>query len=182
MNALLLCLWLGLAPAFGAGGAEPQEVGLLAEPPLLDPPDDATRDARTQELARGLRCPVCQGLSVADSQSEAALAMRARIRELVAAGYTDDQIRDYFVDRYGTWVLLEPPVEGRFWLLWLGPVALVVAGGLFVGARARRAPASPAAPVAPVAPATPAATDDPYRARILAELEDHAPNSKGEAT
>ncbi|MCB9766517.1 MAG: cytochrome c-type biogenesis protein CcmH, partial [Alphaproteobacteria bacterium] len=69
-------------------------------------------EARTLTLAHGLRCPVCQGMSVADSSSEAAVNMKNRIRELVTAGYTDDQIEDYFIDRYGTWVLLEPPDDG----------------------------------------------------------------------
>ena len=181
MTALALWFWLGIAAAASTPDAG-QEVGLLAEPPLLDEPDDATRDARTQALARGLRCPVCQGLSVADSQSEAALAMKGRIRELVAAGYADDQIEDYFVDRYGTWVLLEPPTEGRFWLLWLGPVALVLGGGVAVATRARRSEGRSDRAATPGPPRPAADADDPYRARILAELEDRVPDSKGDTT
>ena len=98
-----------------------------AAPALAAPPEEDEVARRSDRLAAGLRCPVCQGLSAADSQAESAVAMRVRTEDLVRAGYSDTQIQAYFVERYGEWVLLEPPRRGLHWLIWLGP--LVVLGG-----------------------------------------------------
>ncbi|MCB9777055.1 MAG: cytochrome c-type biogenesis protein CcmH [Alphaproteobacteria bacterium] len=153
-----------LAPA--AEGAAPQA---LEAPPARAPlTDDDEIDDVTEHVSKGLRCPVCQGLSVADSPSDGARTMKARIRELVAMGYSQEQIEDYFVDRYGDWIKLEPPTRGRHVLVWGLPVAFVLFGGGLVawyvqaniGVRSRRAEVTPV-------------EDDelsPYRARILAEL------------
>lgn len=133
-------------------------------PPLGDPPAaQAITDARTDALAEILRCPVCQGMSVADSREDASLAMKERIREMVAAGYTDEQIIDYFVDRYGEGIVLLP--DDRHWMIWLLPLLALVGGGVLIWSRSR----TRSAPTTPVV--TPAGDDDdPYRARILAEL------------
>ncbi len=146
---------------------------LLAEPPLGDPPQPAEAERRAAALSAGFRCPVCQALSVADSDADAARAMAARIRALVDAGYTDDQITDYFVDRYGEWIELEPPAEGIHWVIFGGPLAALGLGGLVVVGRLRPAPPSPAAPSPAPPTETPTLTedDDPYRRQILAELE-----------
>jgi cytochrome c-type biogenesis protein CcmH len=81
---------------------------------------------RVTDLGHQLRCPVCQSESVADSRSDTALAMQARIGELVDDGWSDEQILDHFVARYGDWILLSPPLELRSAALWLlPPVALV---------------------------------------------------------
>lgn len=85
---------------------------------------------RTQRLAAQLRCPVCQSESVADSPSETARQMRALIAEQVAAGYSDQEILAYFVDRYGTWILLDPPPSGGNAVLWMAPAAALLVGGL----------------------------------------------------
>ena len=100
--------------------------GILEGGPFLDPPSEEETTARTQALADILRCPVCQGSSVADSRSDAAVAMKNRIREFVAQGYSDDQIVDYFVGRYGEFVLLKPKDEHQF--IWLAPGAFVLLG------------------------------------------------------
>lgn len=171
MNTLLLLLTLtGAAPALdpAPAGEEAADLG-LGEPPLGDVPDADERSRRTMALSSQLRCPVCQGLSVAASPSEGARAMRDRIEGLVGQGYTDEQIVDYFVDRYGTWILLEPPKQGLKWLLWAAPAGVLVIGLGAVLARRRAAPA-PTAPATPAAPAAPA-TDDPYRAAALAEID-----------
>jgi len=144
-------------------GAEP---GLDDAPGLPVPTDESAISSRSLELARGLRCPVCQGLSAADSQAESAIAMRDRAEELVRAGYSDDQVRDYFVDRYGEWVLLEPPRRGRHLLVWLAPVAALGLGALVVGSRLRSAGAVEDAPLVPEV------EGDAYAQRILDELED----------
>jgi cytochrome c-type biogenesis protein CcmH len=85
-------------------------------------PSDAER---ADEIARGLRCPDCQSLSVADSPTESAAEIRRQIDDLVAAGASSDAVRDHFVDRYGEWILLAPasPVP------WIVPFAVIGAAG-----------------------------------------------------
>ncbi|HTE04256.1 MAG TPA: cytochrome c-type biogenesis protein [bacterium] len=86
--------------------------------------------ARAQAIAAQLRCPVCQNESVADSPSELAAQMRTLIREKVAAGDTDQQIVDYFVSKYGEWILLEPPRRGLLWIVWLAPAVALLGGAV----------------------------------------------------
>lgn len=159
----MVALWLLLTLVWAQDPEPDASVG-VGEPPagpaLTDP---AEVQALTLSISRGLRCPVCQGLSVGDSQSEAAVAMKLRVQELVQAGYTEDQIVAYFVARYGTWVLLEPPREGMNTLLFVGPGLLVVAGlgAWLLRARRREPEPTPALPTG----------EDPYRRRVLDELE-----------
>ncbi len=171
MSGLLLALALLVAPG-QAGTADGDVVAELAatqldEPPLEDPPDEATASARTARLTKSLRCPVCQGLSVADSPSDAARAMGGRIGELVKMGYTEDQISAYFVDRYGPWVELEPPAEGWNRVLFLGPLGVGLLGLLLVGFRLRNRQERETAPEVGYEPDPTLAV---YRAQILAEL------------
>lgn len=84
---------------------------------------------RTLAVARELRCPVCQGESVADSESGISQGMRAIIRRKLAAGQSPDSIKQYFVARYGNKILLAPPSNGIGDVAWLAP-PLLVAGGL----------------------------------------------------
>jgi len=95
---------------------------------------------RGEALARELRCPDCQGLSVADSPTSSAREIRRQIDELVAGGASDEAVRDHFVARYGEWILLAPssPVP------WLVPLAVVIAGaaGLVAWLASRRRPAA----------------------------------------
>jgi cytochrome c-type biogenesis protein CcmH len=97
-----------------------------------------TFQERVQAVAAGLRCPVCQNLSVADSPSELAQQMRADIGSRLRAGQTPQEIRQFFVSRYGTWILLSPPRHGLGILPWATPVAALVAGGLIVASVLRR--------------------------------------------
>ncbi len=83
---------------------------------------------RAYELEQQLRCPVCQSVSIAESMSETAEAMRGKVDQLIEAGKTNQQILDYFRARYGEWVVLDPPVGGNTLLVWLLPV-LVGTGG-----------------------------------------------------
>ena len=102
-------------------------IAFLAEAPLADP--DA--EARAQNLMREIRCVACENEPV--SQSSAAIAgdMRVRIREMVADGASDSEVRDWFVNRYGEFVLFRPAADGPSgWLLWGLPFALLVAGAL----------------------------------------------------
>ena len=92
---------------------------------------------RVEALAEQLRCPVCQGESVADSPSDTASAIEQQIEEMVAAGRSNEEILDHYVARYGRWVLLEPPPRGDTLLLWVLPL-LVLAGGVAVVLTRRR--------------------------------------------
>jgi cytochrome c-type biogenesis protein CcmH len=154
VTALLLALLLAETPH------PPQQAGSA----LLDPP----REARVQALGRQLRCPMCQGLSIAASGSSAARAQMDRVRELVAEGKTDEEIRAYFVARYGEWALLEPSTHGLNWVVWLGPVALLLLGVFVIGFLLRRRPATAVASKTPTRPATSA---DPYLDAVRAELK-----------
>ncbi|HTS79481.1 MAG TPA: cytochrome c-type biogenesis protein CcmH [Myxococcaceae bacterium] len=136
----------------------PQQAGSA----LLDPP----REARVQALGKQLRCPMCQGLSIADSSSSAARAQMDKVRELVAAGKSDQEIRDYFTSRYGEWALLEPPASGMNILVWILPLLLLVGGGLAI-ARTMRRPVPRAPPAAPEARPP---SEDPYLEAVRAEL------------
>lgn len=78
---------------------------------------------RVFEIASKLRCPVCTGESVAQSASPTAVQMRELIAQKLAAGESEAQILDYFVARYGEWILLEPPRHGIYLVVWLLPVA-----------------------------------------------------------
>ena len=86
-------------------------------------------EEQTLRVAAELRCPVCQNLSVADSPSEMATQMRELIHEKLKNGESPDQIRSYFVSRYGEWVLLSPARKGFNWVAWLLPFAALLGGG-----------------------------------------------------
>ena len=150
------------------------EVGVALESaPILDPPSMEEVEQRTYDLGKILRCPVCQGLSVADSQSDAAVAMKNRIKELVALGYSDDQIIDYFIGRYGEFVLLQPKSE--HWFVWWMPLLGLGVGVGIIALRLRSAGTSDSDTVLETSPASIAessAKTDKYRAQLLAELED----------
>jgi cytochrome c-type biogenesis protein CcmH len=95
-------------------------------------------DVRVEEVGGLLRCPVCQGLSVADSPATMATNMKAEVRSLLAAGYDEEQVLAYFERSYGEFVRLRPPLRGVNWLVWLGPLFGLLAGGAVVRAALRR--------------------------------------------
>ena len=168
---LLLLLALSTSPSAVAAGDDADIVEELAnaqlpDPPMEAPPEEATAVARTERLQKALRCPVCQGLSVADSPADAARAMGNRIEELVRQGYTEEQITEYFVDRYGAWVELEPPQE-EHQLLFIAPFVGLGLGliGLLIWAR-RREEHEPET----VRAYSPDPAHASYRERILAEI------------
>lgn len=96
---------------------------------VMGPLDDPAQEARATRLAAELRCPVCQGLSIQDSPSPLAQQMKDLIRGQVVAGSTDEEIRQYFISKYGEWVLLEPKARGFNLLVYLLP-AFALLGGL----------------------------------------------------
>ena len=107
--------------------AQPARVQTAPAPAV---PFDSALEARTSEVARGLRCPVCQGVSINDSPAELALQLRAVVREQLAAGKSPDEVRAYFVARYGEWVLLAPEPTGFNLLAYTLPALLLVGGSL----------------------------------------------------
>jgi cytochrome c-type biogenesis protein CcmH len=97
-----------------------------------------TIDDRARALDSEIRCPVCQGTSIADSPAAFAAEMRAVVLEQLRAGMSDQQLRDFFVERYGVWILLAPPAQGPQLILWLAPAIALTGGALLLVYRARR--------------------------------------------
>ena len=101
---------------------------------------DQTAESRAMTLAREIRCVVCENEPVANSSAEIAVDMRNAIREKVAAGASDDEVRAYFASRYGEFVLLRPRLSTATLLLWGAPFLLVLIGGAALLLRARQRP------------------------------------------
>lgn len=109
-----------------------------AEPPKGQPLTGAALDMKTKAVASQLRCPVCQGESIDASPSELAVELKSIVKENLAAGYTEEQVKGYFVGKYGEWILLEPQAAGFNYAVYLLPPLALVAGAAFVYFMARR--------------------------------------------
>lgn len=90
--------------------------------------EDPAQQARYEHLTHQLRCLVCRSETIADSNAELAADLRRQLRELMQAGKSDKQILQYMTDRYGEYVLYDPPVVPRTWLLWAAPILLLLGG------------------------------------------------------
>jgi cytochrome c-type biogenesis protein CcmH len=134
-RALVFALLLALSlPAFAV---EPDE--------MLD---DPALEARAREISRDLRCLVCQNQSIDDSDADLARDLRLLVRERLLAGDSDAEVIDYIAQRYGDFVLLDPPVKPATWALWFGPAAvLLIAGFAVLRFLRRRAHAAGPAPL-----------------------------------
>jgi cytochrome c-type biogenesis protein CcmH len=119
---------------------------LAAQPLLADsnlPPaywanrqlPDPSQEAKAQELMGELRCLVCQGQSIADSDAELAGDMRDLVRRRIAAGEKPSAIRAWLIQRYGTWISYKPTDEPAAWPLWLAPLALLLVGAWLIRRR-----------------------------------------------
>jgi cytochrome c-type biogenesis protein CcmH len=117
MRRLVVALLAGLAAA-SALAVQPDE--MLADPAL---------EARAREISRDLRCLVCQNQSIDDSDAPLAHDLRVLLRERLKAGDTNEQAKQYLVDRYGDYVLLKPPFKKTTLVLWLGPPLLLLLAG-----------------------------------------------------
>ncbi len=95
---------------------------------MAEPVATASLDVRTMALAGELRCLVCQNQSLADSHAPLALDLRGQIREQLAQGRSEQQVVEFMVQRYGDFVLYEPPLNTSTALLWFGPALLLAAG------------------------------------------------------
>ncbi len=101
---------------------------------------DPAQEARAQALEQEIRCVQCQNEPIAQSTADIAADMRTLVRERIAAGDSDADIRSYFRERYGDFVLFRPPFDARTWLLWAAPALLVGAGlAALLSTRRRRA-------------------------------------------
>ena len=129
-TALIACLLLAGA-AFAVA---------VDEKPLEDP----AKEAMARELMKEIRCLVCQNQSIEDSNADLARDLRQIVRERIAMGDSPDNVRAYLVDRYGDWVLLEPPVKPQTYFLWASPFLFLA---LVLFALSRRRTAAPPAPL-----------------------------------
>lgn len=101
---------------------------------------DKTDEDRARAIGSRVKCPVCQGVAIADSPSETARAMMDVVEERIAEGWSDDQIIDYFKQRYTDSIVIDPPFAGNTMLVWLLPAFAVVAGIFMISSR-RKSPA-----------------------------------------
>jgi cytochrome c-type biogenesis protein CcmH len=111
---LCIALLLAVQPAFAE-----TDSSQLADPAL---------EARAQALEKELRCLVCQGQSLAESNAPLAADLRRLIRSHIAAGESDDEVKRYLVARYGDFILMKPPLQGDTLALWLGPAFVLLLG------------------------------------------------------
>jgi cytochrome c-type biogenesis protein CcmH len=124
---------------------------------------DPALEARARTISKELRCVVCQNQSIDDSNATLARDLRVLVRERLTAGDSDDQAVAYIVDRYGDFVLLNPPFKASTWLLWLGPLLVLMAGigGTALWFRRRQGMAN-----------TPRPLDEDEERRLAALLDD----------
>ena len=134
MKRLIFLLLLLTAPAFAA--------------PAPDSFADPAMEARARALQRQLRCLVCQGESIDESGATLAAALRHVVRQQMAAGKSDAEIKEFLVARYGDFILMQPPLQADTVVLWLAPfVVLLGAGGVAFWAIRRARPAADEEPL-----------------------------------
>jgi cytochrome c-type biogenesis protein CcmH len=141
----LALVLLALASVGAAGLASPQQA--VAQPVTATAtPENFANPAleeRARNLQRQLRCLVCQGESIDESNAPLAADLRHLVRQQIAAGQTDAQIEDYLVSRYGNFILMKPPLQPDTYILWLAPFAVLIGAAgvaIWVISRARRVP------------------------------------------
>jgi cytochrome c-type biogenesis protein CcmH len=127
--------------------------------------EETALDDQVREIAKTLRCAICQTENIWESQSVLAAQMRDIIRERLKAGETPDQIKAYFLSRYGDYILMKPRVRGWNWVIWAGPFVLLLVGGILLSRTLSRWTTSASAPTAPLPPLS-----EPSRQRIENEL------------
>ena len=127
---LVLVAFLACQPALADSPLPPAH---WANRQLPDPRQEARADALMEEL----RCLVCQGQSIADSDAELAGDMRHLVRSRIAAGESPAEVRAWLIERYGNWISYRPPAKPIGWPLWAAPIVLLLLGGLLVRNRIR---------------------------------------------
>lgn len=159
LAAAVVAILLALVPA-----------GVLAD-------NDEPLSPQALEISNDLNCPVCEGQSVRDSNAQLARDMRRIVQERLDEGYTEEEVYDYFVDRYGVGILRNPPKSGFFMTLWWAPVIGIAIGALVLGTflTQRKKPSKPGKPESSATEGSPTVQDDDlseYEQRILRDLED----------
>jgi cytochrome c-type biogenesis protein CcmH len=140
-------------------------LGALSSPAVATTVDETDIDIKTREVAKTLRCTVCQTETVWESGSPFARQVRENIRERVEQGQSAEEIRAYFLSRYGDYILMQPPARGVNWLVWIGPFAVLIVGGFLLYRTLTRWVTS-----TPAAPQTVEPLDEASRRRIEREL------------
>ena len=163
MRRLWLVLFLMAAPAVLVSQERVPDAAQFVGAPAGTPLTGEALERESAHVSQQLRCPVCQGLAISDSPSSMAGNMKEQVRELLARGYTAEQILRYFERSYGQFVLLKPKFQGVTALVWILPVAVLLIGIAIILVKVRRLEA-------PLAVETPSPVD-PYVARVRAMLE-----------
>jgi len=156
-----LILLLMLATSLVAQEVKIPDAEQFVGKPQGQPVSGALLDQRTNETGGLLRCPVCQGMSIADSPSEMAVNMKHQVRELIARGYTQEQILRYFERSYGQFVLLKPKFQGVNTLVWILPIIALAVGAFAIFSMMGKSGSQPV-DEPPVA----TAEEDPYLAEV----------------
>ncbi len=126
----------GAARAALAWGVAGLVLGLaLLSPAALLALSERELDAEVQRISDMLRCPTCQGISVKDSEAAFSRQIKDKVRRMVQEGQTEEQIKAFFVSRYGEWILRAPKKEGIGLVLWLAPGAAMLGVGGWIGYR-----------------------------------------------
>ena len=128
LRALLLALLVAVAAPVFAQASDPTPLQF----------NDAAEEARFHKLTAELRCVMCQNQSLADSNAQIAHDLRREVLDLMRQGKSDREVKQFLVERYGEFVLYKPEVAPGTWLLWFGPLLLVLAGGVVVWRILRR--------------------------------------------
>lgn len=166
--AILAALLSGIPahPALGQNEGPGVEASVSdpAPPPVALTPEQEELAAEIESM---LKCPVCRSQSVRTSRSFMAEDMSRRIRQMVAEGRSKEEIREYFVARYGDYIVLAPRKEGFTWTVWLLPFALVLGGAVTIVAVARRWRGTVPPPPPPAR-----SSADTYMQRLEQELEE----------
>ena len=133
LRLIFLALAMGWVFTMPARAVEPDEILT-----------DKAMETRARDLSAELRCLVCQNQSIDDSQASLAKDLRMLVRQRLQAGDSDEQVRKYLVDRYGDFILLQPPFKLTTLLLWLTPGAVLLLGGLAIWGAQRQSRTSAA--------------------------------------
>ena len=151
----VLCIFGPIAPAWA----------VAVDTPL----DDPVLEARARAIHKLLRCLVCQNQSIEDSNAGLARDLRILVRDRISAGDSDVAAIGYIVERYGDWVLLQPPVKGRTVLLWLGPILFLLLAVVLILLWYRRRSG-----VTATAAAAPLSVDEQARLKALLDDREHS--------
>ena len=104
------------------------------------PLPDQTQEARARHIFTELRCVVCEGQALADSDTELARQMRLKVRDMVSSGSDDNEVLDYFTEHYGASVRMSPPIKSRYVFIWLAPAFILLASIIILVHMTRRKP------------------------------------------